>query len=108
VSHVQERCKAADRSVFRTERCRKCKFLLPRLRKLAIQYPNVTVCTVDVNSVSRLPREYGITAMPSFVLFADGARVDDVSGGAEAGVVFQRLRDAIETRADAPASGVQG
>lgn len=76
--------------------CRKCKYLLPRLRKLANEHPDVYFATVDVNKVARLPREFDIQKMPTFIFFSGGEQVEKLIGAAEAGAVVSSLRSTLE------------
>lgn len=69
---------------FMAKWCRKCKYLLPRMRKLADKHPDVCFCTVDVNAVARLPRQFSIAKMPTFIFIRDGAPVHTFIGGASA------------------------
>lgn len=61
--------------------CRKCLYLLPRLRKAAAKAQNVYFCTVDVNKVKRLPKEHQIAKMPTFIFFRGGERIETLIGG---------------------------
>jgi thioredoxin 1 len=98
---------AAGRSLlvvdFHAQWCRKCKYLLPRLRKLATAHPAVYFATVDVNAVARLPREYAIEKMPTFILFRDQKPVREYIGGAEPPVVASALAALVQEYASAEA-----
>lgn len=81
---------------FQAAWCRKCKYLLPRLRRMAVEHSNVYFATIDVNKVARLPREYQIQKMPTFLLFSGGQEVDRLIGAAEAGAVVTELQATVD------------
>lgn len=62
--------------------CRKCLYLLTRFRKIAALNPTVYFCTIDVNKVNRLPRQFDIAKMPTFKVLKDGEVVATYVGGA--------------------------
>lgn len=76
--------------------CRKCLYLLPRLRKLGLQFPNVYLCSVDVNKVARLPKQFEITKMPTFIFFRGDRQVGTLIGGASPQNVATQLQSAVE------------
>jgi thioredoxin 1 len=81
---------------FHAEWCRKCKYLLPRFRKLSAAHPGVYFATVDVNAVARLPREFSIEKMPTFILFRNKKPVHEFIGGAEPPAVASTLAALVE------------
>lgn len=76
--------------------CRKCKYLLPRMRKLAVAHPSVLFCTVDVNSVAKLPKRFEIAKMPTFVLLRNGEVVQTFIGGSSPEKVALQLEDIVK------------
>lgn len=80
--------------------CRKCLYLLPRLKKLASEYDRVYYCKIDVNKVRRLPKQFAIQKMPTFVFLRGGETVATIVGGAAPPKVAETLRAAIEKRAN--------
>ncbi len=98
-------CAGADRVIvadFMAKWCRKCVYLKARLPKLASAHPNTYFAIIDVNSVARLPREYGITKMPTFVFIQDGQTLESYIGAQEAPVVSQQLRAKVAQHAGPP------
>jgi len=81
---------------FMAKWCRKCVYLKARLPKLALDNPAVYFCIIDVNSVARLPREYSIAKMPTFVFIRDKAVLESYVGADEAPQVKRLLRERIE------------
>jgi thioredoxin 1 len=62
--------------------CGPCHAIAPVYASLAKQHssPNLTFTKIDVDAQQQLAREYGITAMPTFLLFKDGKVVETVRG----------------------------
>jgi thioredoxin 1 len=52
----------------------------PKLVEFSKQYPNANYLKVDVDELSDLAQEYGIRAMPTFMFFKDGEKVDELVG----------------------------
>jgi thioredoxin 1 len=44
------------------------------------QYTGASFLKVDVDELSDVAQEYGIRAMPTFLIFKDGEKVDEVVG----------------------------
>ena len=60
--------------------CGPCKMLSPVLEEVAEENPNVNILKIDVDEVSELAVRYGIQAIPTLMLFKNGARVDTRMG----------------------------
>ncbi|GMM35524.1 hypothetical protein DASC09_028490 [Saccharomycopsis crataegensis] len=60
--------------------CGPCKAVSPILEKLAVEYPNVQFRKVDVDESNEVAMEYGITAMPTFVLFKNNEPIGKITG----------------------------
>ena len=60
--------------------CGPCKMLSPILEKFASEHPEVKVIKVDVDDFTNIAREYGVTSIPTLVLFNDGVMVDKKVG----------------------------
>ena len=54
--------------------------IAPRVVEFSKQYPNANYLKVDVDELSELAQEYGIRAMPTFMIFKDGEKVDELVG----------------------------
>ncbi|KAK2462880.1 hypothetical protein APHAL10511_005078 [Amanita phalloides] len=65
---------------FWAEWCGPCRFISPVLDKLASSYPEVGVYKVDVDAQEKIAQEVGIRAMPTFILFRNGEKVNDLVG----------------------------
>lgn len=75
--------------------CRKCIYLLPKFKKVAALHDNVYFCSVDVNKVQRLPKEYAIEKMPTFVFMKGGEKVRTVVGGGDGKKVAAQIEECI-------------
>ena len=63
---------------------------------MAEDFPNTYFCTIDVNKVARLPRQYKIAKMPTFLFFRGVGQIGSYVGGAEAPQVAAELRRRVE------------
>jgi thioredoxin 1 len=52
--------------------CGPCKAIAPFFSELAETYPDIDFVKVDVDVAEEITKEYGITAMPTFHLYANG------------------------------------
>jgi len=60
--------------------CGPCKAIAPKMEEYSNTYPSVAFYKVDVDNVSDVAQELGITAMPTFIFFKNGVKVDEVRG----------------------------
>ena len=60
--------------------CGPCKAIAPKLEDLAESNPNIQVVKVDVDKLEDLSQEQGITAMPTFLFFKNGSKLDSIRG----------------------------
>merc|ERR1711939_432564 len=62
--------------------CGPCHAIAPIYKQLASQHGSADLAftKIDVDAQQQLAREYGITAMPTFLLFKDGNVVETVRG----------------------------
>ena len=54
--------------------------IAPKFEQFSNDYPNAKYLKVDVDELSELAQEYGVTAMPTFMIFKDGEKVDELVG----------------------------
>ena len=73
--------------------CPPCKMMEPILRKLEIEYEGrVKIGTLNVDLNPKTAAKYGITGVPTFILFRNGQEIyRDVAAKSE-----EQLRDIIE------------
>ena len=60
--------------------CGPCKVIAPVIVKMSEQYQNVSFYKIDVDEVSDVAQELGIRAMPTFLFYKNGEKVDEVVG----------------------------
>lgn len=77
------------------------------VRKIAAQFPDAYYCTVDVNKVARLPRQFKIAKMPTFIFLRAGETLETYVGAAEAPAVAAALAARVQQHA-APSATAAG
>ena len=60
--------------------CGPCKQIAPEFEKLSAQFPSFFFCKVDVDESADIAQNYGISAMPTFMLFNRGTKVGTFEG----------------------------
>ncbi|XP_010539941.1 PREDICTED: thioredoxin H2-like isoform X1 [Tarenaya hassleriana] len=60
--------------------CGPCKMMAPVFQGLAEKFTDVEFVKIDVDEVPDVAREFGVQAMPTFVLVKRGREVDRVVG----------------------------
>jgi thioredoxin 1 len=60
--------------------CGPCKAIAPKLVEYSKKYEGANFLKLDVDDLSELAAELGIRAMPTFLFFKNGERVDEVVG----------------------------
>ncbi|KAI2830042.1 hypothetical protein CBS147482_3431 [Aspergillus niger] len=60
--------------------CGPCKAISPKVEEFSNTYPNAKFYKIDVDELSEVAAELGIRAMPTFLLFKDGKKFDDLTG----------------------------
>lgn len=62
--------------------CGPCKAIAPQIEALSKAHENVKFYKVDVDEVQEVAAENGISAMPTFLFFKNGEKIDTVRGAA--------------------------
>ena len=76
---------------FHAQWCGPCKRIAPTIVAMAEEMKDKCVfAKVDVDAAAEIAEEYEISAMPTFLLFANGGKVDSMTGASEA-----KLRELI-------------
>ncbi|EEH60844.1 uncharacterized protein MICPUCDRAFT_50406 [Micromonas pusilla CCMP1545] len=60
--------------------CGPCKMIAPFFEELAAKYPGVVFVKVDVDDLDDVAAECGISAMPTFQLYSNGVKVQELTG----------------------------
>lgn len=60
--------------------CGPCKMIAPKVVELSNKYENVAFTKFDVDEVPEIAQELGVRAMPTFVFFKGGEKVDEMVG----------------------------
>ncbi|KAJ4973214.1 hypothetical protein NE237_006388 [Protea cynaroides] len=60
--------------------CGPCKFIEPAVIEMANKYTDVDFIKIDVDELMDVALEYGVQAMPTFILIKEGKEVDKVTG----------------------------
>ncbi|RJE19578.1 Thioredoxin [Aspergillus sclerotialis] len=60
--------------------CGPCKAIAPKVAEFSETYSQAKFYQIDVDQLSEVAAELGIRAMPTFILFKGGEKVQDVVG----------------------------
>ncbi|CAK9162864.1 unnamed protein product [Ilex paraguariensis] len=60
--------------------CGPCKFMEPAVNAMAEKFADVDFAKIDVDELSGVAQEFGVQAMPTFVLLKQGKEVERVVG----------------------------
>lgn len=60
--------------------CGPCKMIGPYFEELAGKFPGVVFVKVDVDDLDDVAAECGISAMPTFQLYSNGVKVEELTG----------------------------
>lgn len=60
--------------------CGPCRMIAPVLEEVAAERPDVTVCKVNVDEERELAMEYGVSSIPTLLVFRDGKIVNQSIG----------------------------
>ena len=74
---------------FSAQWCGPCHFIKPLYEMLSENYKNFKFLKVDVDENPDVSAECGIEAMPSFFVYQDGTKIDELIGADE--VALQEL-----------------
>ena len=82
----QELSAAGDKLVvvdFFATWCGPCIMIAPKLEEMSQKLSNVVFLKVDVDENGETAEKYGIEAMPTFIFFKSGQKVDQLTGANE-------------------------
>ncbi|MCD7453214.1 hypothetical protein HAX54_020088 [Datura stramonium] len=66
--------------------CGPCKYMEPVINDFAAKYTDVEFVKIDVDELADVAQEYGVQAMPTFVLIKKGEVVDKIVGADKDGL----------------------
>lgn len=75
--------------------CGPCKMIAPTIVKFSEEMPQAKFYKVDVDQAPSIAQELGIRAMPTFVIFKDGQKVEEVVG-ANANLLKQKIQAVLQ------------
>jgi len=60
--------------------CGPCRVISPIFEQLAEKFPDIAFHKVDIDAEPAIAEEVGISAMPTFILFKSGSKIDELVG----------------------------
>ncbi|CAL5355144.1 unnamed protein product [Camellia sinensis] len=60
--------------------CVPCRFMEPTINEFAAKYTDVEFIKIDVDELMDVAQEFGVQAMPTFILIKKGRVIDKVTG----------------------------
>ena len=69
---------------FYADWCGPCKMIAPIVERLATANPHITFVKVNVDNAQELTRKFGVSAMPTFMAFTNGAKSAEIIGADKA------------------------
>ena len=74
--------------------CAPCRVLKPHLEQLAHEHPGVRFVAVNAEKETLAAERFGVTGVPTLILFQDGAEVSRLTGP----VLPSRVAEVLETQ----------
>jgi thioredoxin 1 len=65
---------------FGAEWCGPCRTIKPYYHKLASQHTSLSFCSVDIDHLQQLAEKFGVSSVPTFVMFLHGEEIRRFSG----------------------------
>ena len=66
--------------------CTPCQRIVPRLKEIVEKFPEVNFYKVNVDENSETTEHFSVTAMPTFILFRNGAKIERLKGADSEGL----------------------
>ena len=77
---------------FWAESCGPCRMMSPILEKIASEHPEYKIGKVDVAAEGELAARFGISAIPTFIVFKNGEKAAESVGAIPEDAVLQLLK----------------
>jgi thioredoxin len=78
---------------FYADWCGPCQMMVPILEQVNLQLKDrLRIVKIDTEKYTELASQYGITALPTLVLFKEGKPVDKIEGVMQASQLVQHLQ----------------
>ncbi len=77
---------------FYADWCGPCAMLAPELEKLVKENTEVQVLKIDTDSHSAIAQDFGVTAIPTVLLFKDGKKLKETKGY----MTFEQLKTFVQ------------
>ena len=65
---------------FYADWCGPCKQIAPKFEQLSTKFPSVNFVKVNVDEAKEIASKYSVRAMPTFLFFKNGTKVNEVVG----------------------------
>ncbi|XP_078070167.1 thioredoxin-like [Mustelus asterias] len=72
--------------------CGPCEAIAPKFEDLAKKYTNVLFYKVDVDETGEVAEKCDVSAMPTFLFFKNGKKVDDGVIGADSNKLEEKIK----------------
>ena len=76
--------------------CGPCQKIKPFFETLPVKFPNCQFATVDVDEQQELAQLCNIQCMPTFQIYSEGNKIDEVSGASEE-MLLQKITTFYDT-----------
>ena len=76
---------------FFAEWCMPCVMMAPVLEEMAGKFPKIKFAKVNVDENRALSGKFGVSSIPTLVIFKDGKEVDRVTGGIPASALEEKI-----------------
>lgn len=72
--------------------CGPCKMIAPFLEEIADEHPEIRVCKIDIDKDRELIESFGITSVPTLLVFRNGELVNKTTGARPKQAILDLLK----------------